>query len=257
MWKAATFNVNGIRARKDHVLSWLDQHRPDALCLQETKCQDPDFPAAVFEEAGYQVVFRGQKAYNGVAVLTRSKPERVWTAFGDDGPEREARFLAVRVDGLVLINTYVPQGQTPDAPAFQSKLEFLGRVQNFLDGFQPDQPLIWTGDLNVAPQAIDVFDPDRLDGQTGFHPEERERLARVMDWGLTDLYRHLHPETQAFSFWDYRLPKSHQRNLGWRLDHFMVTRPLVDRARECWIDDPVRGWTKPSDHAPVYAEFDL
>jgi len=257
-WKLATFNVNGIRARLPIVLDWLAKNRPDVLCLQETKCQDQDFPVQALAEAGYQASLRGQKSFNGLAVLTRRRSEEVWPAFGDGQPDEEARFLALRVDGVWVVNTYVPQGRDPADPAFQHKLAFLKRLRRFFeDRFKPDQPLVWTGDLNVAPEAIDVFDPKRLEGQVGFHPDERRALAETAAWGFSDLFRSRHPGEKQFTFWDYRLPKSFERNLGWRLDHILVTRPLAEAALDCRVDPEPRGRPKPSDHTPLWAEFDL
>jgi len=255
-WRIATFNVNGIRARLPVLLRWLAAARPQVLCLQETKTQDKDFPAGDLEQAGYQVVFNGQKSYNGVAVLTLGQPQEVAHALGDGGDDSQARFLALTVDGVRVVNTYVPQGREPDDPAFQYKLDFLRRTRAWLEArHAPDQPLIWAGDLNVAPQPEDVFDPKRLEGHTGFHPQERQALERVMSWGLTDCFRAARPDEKAFTFWDYRLPGSFKRDLGWRLDHLMATEPLARRLEECWVDREPRGWQRPSDHTPVVADF--
>ncbi|HOI96088.1 MAG TPA: exodeoxyribonuclease III [Syntrophobacter fumaroxidans] len=257
-WKVATFNVNGIRSRMAPVLEWLARHRPDALCLQELKCQNADFPLDAFRKAGYFAAFRGQKAFNGVAVLSRSEPSEVLLEFGDGKPDEEARLIAVKLNGIWIVNTYVPQGRSPEEPAFEYKLDFFGRLKSWLDGrFEPSQPLVWTGDINVAPEAIDLFDPKRLAGKVGFHPREHEALASVAAWGLVDVFRRLHPDTKQFTFWDYRLPQSFKRNLGWRLDHIYATRPLADACLECQADGEPRGRESPSDHTPVWAEFDL
>jgi len=257
-WKVATFNVNGIRARLPIVLDWMGQHRPDVLCLQELKCQDRDFPLEAFRDTGYLLQVRGQKAFNGVAILTREEPREVLRAFDDGAPDEAARLLAVRVQDIWIVNSYVPQGRDPDHPAFQQKLEFFLRLKRWLvDRFDPTQPLIWTGDLNVAPEAIDVYDPKRLAGQVGFHPAEHQALAEVTAWGLTDLFRRQHPGEKQFTFWDYRLPKSFVRNLGWRLDHIMVTEALAMGAVACEVDTQPRALDKPSDHTPVWAEFAL
>lgn len=256
--KVATFNVNGVRARLGLLLDWLREQSPDLLCLQETKVQDQDFPAGEFAALGYRAAYWGQKSYNGVAVLGRGDFDEVRKGFGDGQPDEEARLIAVRAAGLWVVNTYVPQGRDPDDPAFQAKLAFFARLENWLRaGFSPDQPLLWLGDINVAPEALDVFDPQRLAGQVGFHPAERQALARTAAWGLTDLFRLRHPEARQFTFWDYRLPKSFQRNLGWRIDHILASAPLVGSCAEVWVDMAPRGRDKPSDHTPVVAEFDL
>ena len=258
-WKMATFNVNGVRARLPLLLEWLEEKRPDVACLQEIKCRDEDFPAADIAGAGYRAIVRGQKSFNGVAILHKDDPQDVWLEFGGGEPlDPEARFLAARFGKVWVINTYVPQGRDPDDPAFAYKLDFIARIRAGLEAhFTPGDPLVWTGDINVAPEPIDVFDPKRMEGQTGFHPEERKALAEAAGWGLTDLYRHLHPDEKQFTFWDYRLPKSFQRNLGWRIDHFLATRSMADCCLGCEVDMELRGKAKPSDHTAVMAEFDL
>ncbi len=257
-WKFATFNVNGIRARLAVVVDWIKAHQPDVLCLQEVKCQEKDFPAEVFEEAGYHVSIRGQKSFNGVAVFTRRKPEQLIREFADGEPDEEARLIALKVDGIWAVNTYVPQGRDPDHPAFQYKLGYFARLRRWLQAhFDPAQPLLWTGDLNVAPTALDVFDPKRLEGSVGCHPLERQALSDVSSWGFIDCFRKHHPDQKQFTFWDYRLPKSFERNLGWRLDHILATGPLAGVCVNCLVDNDLRGRETPSDHTPVWAEFDL
>jgi exodeoxyribonuclease-3 len=257
-WKIATFNVNGVRARLTIILDWLRQQRPDLLCLQETKCQDKDFPFAAFQEAGYTACVRGQKAYNGVAVLSRKQPEGVLRELGMEELDDEARSIAVQVDGLWVLNTYVPQGREPDTPAFDYKLRFFRRLKEWLGGrMDLQKPLIWLGDLNVAPGERDVFDPARLDGHTGYHPAERQALAEVMSLGFVDLFRKHHPDARQFTFWDYRLPKSFQRNLGWRLDHILATDAAAGASLACDVDTAPRGLPKPSDHTPVWAQLEL
>jgi exodeoxyribonuclease III len=256
--KVATFNVNGVRARLGILLDWLREQVPDVVCLQETKVQDQDFPVGEFTALGYRAEFWGQKSYNGVALLSRSEPEDVRKGFGDGQPDEQARFIAAKVAGLWVVNTYVPQGRDVADPAFQAKLDFFARLERWLAaGFTPEQPLLWLGDINVAPAAIDVFDPQRLEGQVGCHPAERQALAQVAAWGLSDLFRLRHPEVKQFTFWDYRLPKSFARNLGWRIDHILATEPLARACTEAWVDTAPRGREKPSDHTPVLAEFDL
>lgn len=258
IWKVATFNVNGIRARLPQLMDWVHEQLPDVLCLQEIKCQERDFPEEPFLRAGYALSVRGQKAFNGVAVITRNQPTRVLRSFDDGGTDVEARLLAVAVDGVWVVNTYIPQGRDPDHPAFQDKLDFFGRLARLLSRhFTPDQPLLWVGDMNVAPAALDVFDPKRLAGQVGFHPAEQQALANLMEWGFVDLFRQQHPQQRQFTFWDYRLPKSFARNLGWRLDHIMATAPMAGICLDCQVDTEPRGRDKPSDHTPVWAEFDL
>jgi exodeoxyribonuclease III len=257
-WKLATFNVNGVRSRQAVLLAWVAQNMPDALCLQEIKCQEPDFPVGPFAGLGYVASIFGQKSFNGVAILTREEPQEVLRGFGDGGPDEEARLIAVKVNGIWVVNTYVPQGRDPEHPKFQVKLGFFERLGRWLDGrFSPQTPLVWTGDINVAPEDIDVFSPERMKGKIGFHPDERKALEDVKAWGLTDLFRKHHPEEKQFTFWDYRLPQSFARNLGWRLDHILATEPLARISTDCRADPEPRGAETPSDHTPVWAEFEL
>ncbi|MFH1034718.1 MAG: exodeoxyribonuclease III [Pseudomonadota bacterium] len=257
-WTLATFNVNGIRARLDLLLGWLERAAPDVVCLQEIKCEDQSFPAEALARAGYSAAWWGQKSYNGVAILSRRRPAQVLKGFEDGQPLEEARLISALVDGVWVVNSYVPQGRDPDHPAFQYKLAFLERLGRFLAGrFTPADPLVWLGDINVAPEPLDVFDPQRLEGQVGFHPAERQAYARVKAWGLSDLFRRLHPEEKQFTFWDYRLPKSLQRNLGWRIDHLLATEPLAGACQQAWVDMEPRGREKPSDHTPMLARFQL
>ncbi|MFZ2446389.1 MAG: exodeoxyribonuclease III [Syntrophobacteraceae bacterium] len=257
-WKVATFNVNGIRARLQGLMTWLERSKPDVLCLQEIKCRDEDFPAAPLREIGYEASVYGQKSFHGVAILSPQKPDEVRRGFNDGQPDEEARLIAARFGAIWIIDTYVPQGRSPEHPAFQVKLDFFARVRSMLErDFSPDQPILWTGDINVAPEEIDVFSPKRMAGKIGFHPAERKALADVLSWGLCDLFRRHHPDEKQFTFWDYRLPESFKRNLGWRLDHILVTEPLARVSVDCGVDTEPRAAAGPSDHTPVWAEFEL
>jgi len=257
-WKIATFNVNGIRSREHVVLSWLEQNRPDVLCLQEIKCQDAEFPVESLRACGYEASVCGQKSLHGVAILSVRKPEQIRRGFGDGESDAEARLIAAKIDGVWVFNTYVPQGRSPEHPAFQLKLNFFARLKRlFSREYTPADPIIWLGDINVAPEEMDVFSPKRMAGKIGFHPLEREALARVASWGFVDLFRKHHPDSRQFTFWDYRLPQAFTRNLGWRIDHIRATEPIAKTSMECGVDADLRGQPTPSDHAPVWAEFEL
>jgi exodeoxyribonuclease-3 len=257
-WKIATFNVNGIRSRLQVVLSWLEQNKPDILCIQEIKCQDTEFPSDVLRQAGYEASVCGQKSFHGVAILSMHKPEAVRRGFGDGEMDIDARLIAAKIDGIWIVNTYVPMGTSPDHPAFKVKLEFFARLRNYFNReFNPSDPLIWLGDINVAPEEPDVFSPKRMEGKIGFHPLEKKALAEVTSWGFIDLFRKHHPDDRQFTFWDYRLPRSFERDLGWRLDHIRATRPLADTSIDCGVDAAMRGKPGPSDHSPVWATFNL
>lgn len=257
-WKLATFNVNGIRARLPIVIDWLRAHQPDVLCIQEIKCLKEGFPFEPIFAEGYAAAVRGQKSFNGVAILSRRAPVQIIDAFGDGDPDLDARLIAAQVDSVWVVNTYVPQGRDPENPAFQYKLAYFRRLKKWLSiNFTPDQPIIWTGDINVAPEPLDVFNPKRMEGKVGFHPDERHALADVISWGFTDLFRKHHPDKKQFTFWDYRLPQAHARNLGWRIDHILATRPMADACTGCMVDEEPRGLATPSDHTVVWAEFEL
>jgi exodeoxyribonuclease-3 len=254
--KVATFNVNSVRARLAIVVEWLRRNTPDVLAVQETKVQDPDFPREAFDEIGYRCVFKGQKTYNGVALFSPHPIEDVEFGLLDE-PRDEPRLLKARVKCVTIVNTYVPQGYLPDSDKFRYKLQWFDRLAAyFRNRFKPTDPLLWVGDLNVAPEPIDVYDPEALAGHVCFRPEVHEALAKVMAWGFTDLFRLHCAEPGQYSFWDYRAGNAFGRNLGWRLDHIMATAPLAQKCRRCTIDKGPRAAERPSDHTPVVAEFD-
>ena len=252
----ASFNVNSLRARLPTVIDWLNEKRPDVLCLQETKVQDADFPAEPFDEAGYNFVFAGQKSYNGVAILAKSRFADVQRGFEDE-PKDEARLIKAEINGLVIVNTYVPQGYMPESDKFQYKLEWFRRLRKlFEDNFKPDDPVLWLGDLNIAPEPIDVYDPEGLLGHVCFHPDVHKELKKVMEWGFVDVFRKHCKEPGQYTFWNYRPINAVKRNLGWRLDHIMATKALAEKCTACFIDKAPRILPRPSDHTPIIAEFD-
>ena len=256
--KIASFNANGIRARLALILKWLEQEAPDVLCLQETKVQDHDFPAAPFEEAGYYFNFKGQKSYNGVAVISKKEPRSVSTGFIEGDDQEGPRLIRVNIDGIEIVNSYVPQGQDPSSAQFKYKIAWLGRLEKYFKAnFTKDTPLVWTGDFNVAPEPGDVYDPEKLLGSIGYHPDEHRALKEVMEWGFVDVYRKHHPLEKAFTFWDYRIPNAVKRGLGWRVDHIWATKNLAEKSKAAWIDKEPRLWQRPSDHTFIVAEFDL
>lgn len=253
--KIASFNANGVRARAEIILKWLAENSPDVLCIQETKVQDADFPRAPFEDAGYHCRFKGQKRYNGVAVLSNRAPEKVGAGlYGDDS--EEARLIWVRIDGVDIVNTYVPQGQAPDSDKFRYKISWLRSLGKFFETeFDPRKPLVWTGDFNVAPEPVDVHDPEKLLGSIGYNPMEHETLREVEKWGFTDVYRMHRPDDPTHTFWDYRIPNAVKRGLGWRIDHIWATAPMAERSKDAWIDVAPRLLPKPSDHTFIVADF--
>lgn len=255
--KIATYNVNSVRSRLHIILPWLAQHRPDVLCMQETKVEDGQFPAAEFRSAGYHVTFRGAKQYNGVAIVSREEPQAVRFGFSDGGPADEDRLIAATFAGIPVVNTYVPQGRERETAYFAYKLEWYERLRRFFDRtYSPTAPLIWCGDLNVAPEAIDVHDPKSLLGHVCFTPEVWAAFAAVRSWGLDDVYRRQHPgEAGRYTFFDYRVPQAVRRGLGWRIDHILATPSLAARTLACDIDMSPRLAEKPSDHTILVADF--
>ncbi|HPV43414.1 MAG TPA: exodeoxyribonuclease III [Spirochaetota bacterium] len=256
--KIATYNANSIRARMPVIERWLAASRPDVLCIQETKVVDDDFPAAEIEALGYRAVFHGEKSYNGVAVLSRHDIEGVSCGFDGNGNDEGTRLIAVRVQGVDIVNTYVPQGTSPDSDRFQYKLQWFGRLLEYFNmRFTAGDRLVWLGDFNVAPEPIDVHDPKRLLGHVGYHPDEHRALAAVKAWGFVDIFRKHHPEAGHYTFWDYRVRDSVARGMGWRVDHIWGTGAMAALSVGASIDREPRMWEKPSDHTPLIAEFSL
>ncbi len=255
--KIATYNVNSIRKRLPLVLDWLARHEPDVLCLQETKVQDQDFPAAALQDAGYYSAFRGMKGYNGVATLTRGEPDAVIHGL-HRGPENEdVRILQVVVDGIPVINTYVPQGDSITSEKYVFKLEWFRRLRRyFQEHLDPAKPAIWLGDLNVAPEPIDVYHPDRRLNDVDFHIDARNLYKETVAWGFTDVFRKLHPERVQYTYWDY-FRNAFGNNWGWRIDHILATAPLAARCLEVDVDLVPRQAPAASDHTVVWASFDL
>ncbi len=254
--KIATFNANGIRARLPILLEWIEKHHPDVLCIQETKVQDPDFPESAFKEKNYHCVYKGQKSYNGVAIISKSVPETVDIGLYKEDPDEEARLIMARIEGVSVVNTYIPQGQDPDSEKFQYKLDwFSGLLHYFTHHFDPESPLVWTGDFNVALEPIDVYDPEKLLGSVCYHPKEHTAARKVKDWGFEDVFRRHNSEPKQYTFWDYRIPNSVKRGLGWRIDHIWATRPLAEKSKTAWIDIDARLLPRPSDHTFLVAEF--
>lgn len=255
--KIASFNVNSIRARLKVVTDWLKKESPDVLCLQETKVPDSEFPEKAFDQLHYHSAYRGEKGYNGVAILSRTPPEDVRIGF-DEYETGGTRLIRARVQDIPIVNTYVPQGYHPLSEQFREKLDWLQSLYGyFSQEFSPDKPLVWLGDFNIAPEPIDVYDPEFLEGHMGFHPDEHAALRRFSEWGFVDVFRLHHPEPEQYSFWDYQIRNAVKKKQGWRIDHIWATRPLAEKSTDAWIDIAPRLLEKPSDHTVVVAEFKI
>lgn len=256
----ATFNCNSVRARCEAILAWLDAHRPDVLALQETKCDDEHFPAEAFTRAGWCVNFRGEKRYNGVALISRAEPDEIAFGLGDgDDGLSETRLARGRWGAVTVLNTYVPQGRELNSEAFAFKRQWLERVKAYLQTHADpsSQMWAWVGDLNIAPTEADVYDAKRLMPHVCLCPEMTDAYESFLDWGLVDIFRKHLPDPGVYTFWDYRLRRSLERNLGWRIDHVLATPPLAERSVRCWVDTEPRRGERPSDHTFCIAEFDL
>ncbi len=254
--RIATFNVNGVRARLDAVTGWLEAYRPDVLALQETKVVDELFPAEAFEAAGYHAVFRGEKGYNGVALLSRRPLAGVRFGFDDGGPADEPRLVQAEIDGITLLNTYVPQGRDIEHLMYAYKIEWLARVRAHLERHaDPARPLLWLGDLNVAAEPMDVHNPQEREEHVCFHIRAREAFARTRAWGVEDVLRRFHPGPGIYTFYDYRSRDPVGTNRGWRIDYLLASPPLAARARRCEVDLGPRRAARPSDHVPLWADF--
>ncbi len=252
----ATFNVNSLRPRLPIALDWLDRRRPDILCLQETKVQDHEFPAADILAQGYQVVFKGEKSYNGVAIISRRKADEVQYGFDDDGPADVTRLLYARFGKLHVVNTYVPQGRELDHPMFQYKLEWFARLRRYFDRhFKPADALVWVGDLNIAPTAIDIHNAEQQENHVCFHMDVRRAFEQTLAWGFVDVFRKHHPEPGQYSYFDYRARDAVRRNAGWRVDHILASPALAQKSTGSEIDLNPRQAERPSDHTVVAAQF--
>jgi exodeoxyribonuclease-3 len=254
--KIATFNVNSIRRRLDLVIGWLNANRPDVLCLQETKVHDEEFPAGELRATGYHVAFRGMKGYNGVATLSLEPPERVMHGLREGPDNEDTRILQTVVRGIPIVNSYVPQGHKVGTDKYVFKLEWLARIHRyFQEQLDPARPAIWLGDLNVAPEPIDVYHPDRRVNDPDFHIDARNAYKKAVSWGFVDVFRKLHPDRVQYTYWDY-YRNAFEHNWGWRIDHILATPPLAERCRAADVDLEPRRAPGASDHTVLWAEFD-
>ena len=260
----ATWNVNSVRTRLDQVLAWLEQEQPDLLCLQETKVDDPLFPLEAFETAGWRVSIHGQKAYNGVALVSREPLEDVRCGFVGELPDdaeaqqlgEQKRVISALLDGVRVLNLYVPNGSSLKSDKYPYKLAWLACLQRYLAAqAERGEPLCMVGDFNIAPEARDIHDPERLSGGIMASAAEREALSTVLNGRLQDVFRVFEPDAGHWSWWDYRTG-AWDRDRGWRIDHIYLCDELLGLARSCVIHKHVRGNDQPSDHAPVSVDLD-
>ena len=258
--KVAAWNVNSIRARLEHVLRWLESAQVDALCLQETKVMDGDFPHDAFGELGYFCAAHGQKSYNGVAIVARTSPEEVVCGMPLREGDAQARVIAatIRTGGekARVISAYVPNGQNPDSDKYAYKLEWLADFRDYLSAeLAAHGSVAAGGDYNIAPADEDIYDAEAWGENILATPRERAAFRELLAAGYSDAFRIFEGGGGHFSWWDYR-KMAYVRNMGLRIDHFLLSSELAERARGCVIDSTPREWERPSDHAPVIADLD-
>jgi exodeoxyribonuclease-3 len=259
--RIATWNVNSLKARLDRVLEWAKLRGPDVLCMQETKIDDAALPAEAFRDLGYELVHHGMGRWNGVAIASRVGLDSVTTGLGptaDGWKDDGGRFVAASCGGVRVVSIYVPNGRVVGSEAYEAKLVWLDRLVEWITTTcDPSSDVALCGDFNVAPQDIDVWDPAAAHGGTHVSPAERERIARLREWGMVDVVRRFHPEPGYFTWWDYRAGHFH-KNIGMRIDHVYVTSPLAERATAAERDREARKPKSfpgiPSDHAPLIVD---
>ena len=252
--RIAAWNVNSLKVRLPQLLEWLALRQPDAVCLQETKLEDQNFPQQEIESAGYQVVFSGQKTYNGVALLTRETPTDVICG-NPYFPDPQKRLIAATVNGIRLICAYIPNGQAVGSDKYDYKLAWLSALERWLGEQLLTHPqLALAGDFNIAPEDRDIYNPAAWAGQILCSEPERAAFQRLIALGLKDSFRLFEQPEKSFSWWDYRM-LGFQKNHGLRIDHILLSTPLAERCHAAGIDREMRKRERPSDHAPVTADI--
>jgi exodeoxyribonuclease III len=256
--KIATFNVNGIGTRTEHLLQWLERESPDVACLQELKALDASFPALRLKEAGYEAIWHGQRSWNGVAILAKGvKPIEVRRGLPGNEGDDQSRYIEAAVGGVLIACLYLPNGNPQPGPKFDYKLAWFDR---FIDHAQAllksKQPVVLAGDFNVVPTDEDIYNPRSWLKDALLQPESRERYRRLLKQGWTDSIRKLHPDERIYTFWDY-FRKHWERNAGLRIDHLLLSDELAPRLKAAGVDTWVRALPKASDHAPTWIELDL
>ena len=253
----ATWNINSVKARIDVVTAWLDKNKPDVVLLQEIKCTDEMFPTLAFTAAGYHSVFKGQPSYNGIAVLSKQPVEVIASALPGDEADTQARFLDVAFGEYRFINVYAPNGNPLGSEKFAYKLAWLRRLRAYTrDLLDRRVKFLIAGDYNIIPTDADAKHPDNWLEDALFQPEAQAEWRALVNLGLADAFRILHPHGKEYTFWDYQAG-AFQRNSGIRIDHVLLSPVLTDKLKAAHIDKEPRGWDKPSDHTPLVIELDL
>lgn len=255
--KIATFNVNGVKTRLPNLLEWLDREKPDVACLQELKAPDEAFPREALLEAGYHAVWRGQRSWNGVAILARGvEPILIRRELPGDPGDDHSRYIEAAVDGIIVACLYLPNGNPQPGPKFEYKLAWFERFIRHAKGLSGSaHPVIMAGDYNVVPTDFDIYNPKSWLKDALLQPGSRECYARLLDQGWIDAIRHQHPDEAVFTFWDY-FRKHWERNSGLRIDHLLLNRTLAPALVASGVDAWVRGQPHASDHAPAWVELE-
>jgi exodeoxyribonuclease-3 len=254
--KIATYNVNGINGRLPVLLQWLDETKPDVVCLQELKAPQEKFPERAIEDAGYHAIWHGQKSWNGVAILSRNEsPQEISRVLPGDPEDTHSRYIEATVNGLLIGCLYLPNGNPAPGPKFDYKLAWFERLTKHASNLlESEKPVLLTGDFNVMPTEKDVYKPERCVNDALFRPETRAAFKNLVEQGWTDAIRKLYPNETIYTFWDY-FRNAYGRNAGLRIDHFLLSPKLEKRLVAAGVDRHVRGWEKTSDHAPVWIEL--
>jgi exodeoxyribonuclease-3 len=254
--RVVTYNVNGITARLPNFLRWLKDTRPDIVCLQELKAPQDRFPEAEIRELGYGVIWHGQKSWNGVAILTRdAEPVEIRRVLPGDPEDEHSRYIEATVNGLLVGCLYLPNGNPAPGPKFDYKLRWLERFLTHAATLVSNaEPVVLAGDYNVIPTERDVYKPERWVDDALFRVEVRERFQKLLNQGWTDALRFLHPDRTIYTFWDF-FRNAYGRDAGLRIDHLLLNAPAKARLTGAGVEREVRGWEKPSDHAPTWVEL--
>ena len=252
--KIVSWNINSLRKRQERLFAWLEDTKPDIVCLQETKCSDEQFPVLALQAAGYHSAYHGEKSYNGVAILSKREPHELKASLCDEIDDPQARVISASIDSMRVFSIYAPNGQAVGSPAYQYKLNWYRRLRDCL-AREKSSELVVCGDFNVAPEDIDVHDPDLWRGAIMCSQDERQAFRKLCQIGLRDTLRRHHKEGGLFSWWDYRM-LSFPKNRGLRIDAILATESLASKSVAAGIDREMRRGKEPSDHAPVWTEFE-
>ena len=256
--KIASWNVNSIRARMEVLSKWLKQKQYDIIFIQETKVQDHEFPVDDIKNIGYEVIFSGQKSYNGVAMLSKEKIKLIDKTLPGEKSDEQARFITSKINGIELICIYLPNGNPIDTDKFPYKLKWMERLTNYIKkNLDENKKFILAGDFNVIPKEIDVHNPESWTNDALFHEDTLKRFWSMMNLGLTDAFRAINGEKVEYTFFDYKRKTNFENNKGRRIEHFLLPSSMVDKLDKCYIDSKLRGLEKPSDHVPIICEFNL